>query len=405
MYTQFSKYYRDFALNNKSTLRIPRKPGELIEVDWAGDTAQIRNSVSGEIVEAYLFVATLPYSRYSYIEAFLTMDIRSWITGHVNAFDHFGGVSKTLVPDNLKTGVTKPDRYDPIINKTYDDMAKHYNTVVIPARVRKPKDKPSVESEVRVTANKIVAAIRNQTFFSLSELNFEIHSKLEEYSHAPFQKREGDRFSVFLSEEKEYLNPLPNSRFEICEWKIATVNFNYHVSVDKMNYSVPYEYIKKKVDVRIGTRSIEIFYKNLRIASHPRLFGAIGQYHTNVEHMPEKHKYYVEWSAERFLICASKIGPNTRRVIQGIFDGLQIEQQGFKSCMGILKLADQYSLLRLESACERALSITSRPSYKMIKMILKNNQDKLTKESAPFEASGDQPKGFTRGANYYGGKP
>ena len=402
MYSQFCKYYREFAKTNKATMHITRKPGELLEVDWAGKTAQIVNGATGEITKAYVFVATLSSSKYSYVEAFLSMKLESWITGHVNAYQYFGGSTKTVVPDNLKAGVTKADKYDPILNKTYNEMAKHYNTVIMPARVKKPKDKPSVEGEVGVISTAIIAALRNHKFFSLSELNEAIQMKLNEHNIAPFQKRSGSRLSAF-KEEKEFLIPLPTQPFEMAEWKVATVAFNYHIQVDKMNYSVPYEYIKQKVDVRMTNTTVEVFYKNLRIASHPRLRGMPYKYHTNKEHMPEAHKAYVAWDSARFLKWANSVGPNTRNVIQGILDSYEIEQQGYKTCMGILKLADTYSLTRLEAACEKALVITHCPSCKHIRLILQNSQDKVQNEDINEPSESNPKAGFTRGSSYYGG--
>ena len=268
--------------------------------------------------------------------------------------------------------------------------------------MRKPKDKASVEGEVGVVSTNILAALRNQKIFSLLELNQAIHAKLNEHNIAPFQKRAGSRLSAF-SEEKEYLIPLPKHKFELAEWKVATVQFNYHVTVGKMNYSVPYEYIKQKVDIRITKNTIEVFYKNMRIASHPRLNGIPGKYHTNVEHMPEAHRAYVEWNATRFLNWASTIGPNTRTVIQSIFDRYEIKQHGYKACMGILKLADKHGFGKLEKACEKALGFTPRPSYKSINLILQNTPDSTTNETTD-ELSEVNPKaGFIRGADYYGG--
>ena len=402
MYTQFCKYYKDFAQTHKATMHIERKPGEVMEVDWAGQTAQIANGATGELTKAYIFVATLISSKYSYVEAFVSMNQEAWITGHVNAFEYFGGVAKTIVPDNLKTGVIKADKYDPLINKTYNDLAKHYSTIIIPTRVRKPKDKASVEGEVGVISTKILASLRNHKFFSLKELNEAIHIKLNAHNIAPFQKRSGSRLSAF-SYEKEFLIPLPTHKFEMAEWRIATVQFNYHITVDKMNYSVPHEYIKQKVDVRITRNAIEIFYKNIRIASHPRLHGIPGKYHTNEEHMPDAHKAYIQWDSARFLKWASTIGSNTKAVIQSIFDSYQIEQHGYKSCMGILKLADKHGLRNLEMACEKALGFTPRPSYKSIKLIIQNIPHNDPNETNDEPSEVNQKAGFTRGSTYYGG--
>lgn len=402
MYTSFCNAYRSYVVTNKATMRIHRKPSEKLEVDWTGTTAHIINNITGEVIKAYVFVATLPYSGYSYVEAFLNMKSENWITAHVNAYKYFGGVTKILVPDNLRTGVTKIDKYNgPVINKVYQEMAEHYDTVVIPARVRSPRDKGSVEGNVGVISTWILAALRNQQFFSIYELNLAIKEKLEEFNQKPFQKKEGCRESVFLNEEKITLTPLPSKAFELSSWKIATVQFNYHITVDKMHYSVPYEYIKHKVDVRLTNNIVEVFYKGNRIASHPRLTGRIGQYKTLPDHMPDNHKRYLEWNGDRFISWAESIGPNTKIVIQAILASHKIEQQGYKACMGLLKSADKYSVKRLEAACERALMYSPQPTYRSVSTILKTGADKATKETTRESSS---KHGYKRGSDYYKGK-
>ena len=404
MYTQFCKMYRDYANTTKATMHINRKPGEILEVDWAGNTAAIIDNTTGELIDAYVFVASLSCSSYSYVEAFLSMNMESWITAHVNAYKFFGGVTRILVPDNLKTGVDRVSWHNPVINKTYHDMAEHYETAVIPARVRRPKDKPNAEGTVGIISTWITAALRNQEFFSLSELNGAIRNKLDEFNRKPFQKKPGSRMSVFLEEEKTALMPLPAAPYELATWKIATVQFNYHISVDKMHYSVPYEYIKHKVDVRITRNVVEIFFNNHRIASHTRLNGREGQYSSIIEHMPEDHKQYTSWNSERFISWAQKIGPNTNITVKAILSSHRVEQQGYKACMALLKLADKYSVIRLESACTKALSYTPNPSYKSIQTILKTGSDKaLTEEPTSTVKNTSANFGFTRGADYYGG--
>jgi transposase len=407
-YTQYCNYYRKFAATTKATMHIQRKPGEQMEVDWAGQTAMLVDSETGELIPVYIFVCALSCSQYAYVEGFLSQNQESWIAAHNNASAHFGGVTKILVPDNLKTGVEQSSWYTPVINKTYHEMAEHYGTAVVPARVRKPKDKPSAEGTVGNISTWILAAIRNQTFFSLTELNAAIAEKLDTFNRRPFQKKPGSRLSTFLDEEKHTLLPLPVSLYECALWKVATVQFNYHIAVDKMHYSVPYEYIKHKVDVRVTKGTIEVFYNHHRICSHPRLYGRSGQYHTMSDHMPDKHKQYVEWNTERFISWAKQVGPYTTVAVQAILAGYRVEQQGYKACMGVLKLADRYSLIRLEAACEKALSYTPNPSYKHISTILKSGQDTISTESLPKEiqstSNSAQQHGFTRGAAYYGRK-
>ena len=318
MYTQYCNYYRKFATTTKATMHIKRKSGEQLEVDWAGQTASIVDRDTGEPIPVSVFVAALSSSQYAYVEGFLSQNQESWISAHVNAFIFYDGVPKILVPDNLKTGVEKSSWHTPVINKTYHEMAEHYGTAVIPARVRKPKDKPNAEGAVGIISTWIIAALRNQTFFTLADINESILSKLHEFNNRPFQKKPGSRLSTFLEEEKYALQPLPASAYELATWKIATVQFNYHISVGNMHYSVPYEYIKHKVDVRITKGVIEVFYNNHRVCSHPRLYGRPGQYSTIEDHMPEKHKQFTQWNVERFLSWAQNVGPSTTTVIKAI---------------------------------------------------------------------------------------
>lgn len=399
MYSRFCYYLQEDEEKHRATMHIPRKPGEQIEVDWAGDPATITNPFTGEITKVPVFVGVLNYSQYPYVEAFKDMQEASWIAAHVHMYEYFGGVSTILVPDNCSTAVVHTnDWYDQKLNRTYRDMAEHYGTAIIPARVRKPKDKPSAEGTVGHISTWIIAALRNEQFFSLGELNKAIREKLNELIEKPFQKREGSRKSLFLGEEKPYLAPLPATRFELTEWRTATVQFNYHIAVDYMYYSVPYQYIKKKVDVKTSSSTIEIFYSNERIASHVRLYGTSGQYSTNAEHMPPDHQKFLEWNAKRFRSWANKIGPNTFKVIDALLKSREIEQQSYRSCMGILKLSEKYSEIVLETACMKALSYTPNPSYKSIKNLV------VTQELIHMEVKDESEKyGLTRGAKYYGG--
>jgi len=344
----------------------------------------------------------LSSSKYAYVEAFLSQDLESWIAAHVNMYRFFGGATRILTPDNLKTGVDKASWYSPIINKSYHELAEHYGTAVIPARVRKPKDKPNVEGSVKVVSTWIIAALRNQQFFSISELNQAIREKLRVFNEKPFQKSPGSRLSVFLDEEQARLLPLPAAPYELATWKIATVQFNYHVSVEKMFYSVPCEYIKYKIEVRLTRNVVEVFFNQQRICSHVRLHGKIGQYSTVTAHMPDDHKEYTKWNAERFVDWANGIGANTAITVKAILASHKIEQQGYRSCMGLLKLADKYSVNRLEAACCKALSYTPRPGYQNVKTILKTGQDKVGCEPTPVSTSDSAKHGFTRGAEYYG---
>jgi len=402
MYSQFCYHYQEYTAKNKATLHVYHKPGDRMEVDWAGDTAFILDNITGKPIPVYVFVAVLPCSGYAYAEGFLSMNLESWITAHVHAYEFFTGATRILTPDNLKTGVQKADWYSPVINKTYHEMAEYYGTAVIPAGVRRPREKALVERTVGMLSTWITAALRNRQFFSLFELNQAMRRKLEDFNKKPFQKQTGCRESAFI-EERPFLIPLPGKPFELSTWKTATVQFNYHIAVDKMYYSVPYEYIKYKVDVRLTASMVEVFYQNARIASHKRLYGHPGQYGTVIEHMPEKHRQYTQWNAERFVRWASGIGPCTERAVKAIIASRKVEEQSYKTCVALLKLADTYSVTRLEAACEKALSYTATPSFRSIRTILKTGSDRLKPETIPADALADTAFAFVRGEAYYGG--
>ena len=404
MYSQFCYHIQQDEQKRRASMHINRKPGEQVEVDWAGDPAHIIDPDTGELTEASIFVAALSYSQYAYVEAFMNEKQQAWITAHIHMYDYYKGVSKILVPDNCKTAVNhNKDWYTPKLNTTYHEMAEHYGTAIIPARVRKPKDKPNAEGIVGNISTWIVAALRNEQFFSLAELNASVREKLEEFNKRDFQKKEGSRSSLFHNEEFPFLLPLPATPYELADWKQATVQFNYHISIEGMLYSVPYEYIKRKVDVRITEKIMEVFYNHNRIASHKRLFGRKGQYSTIVEHMPPDHQQYLEWNGNRFRKWAELIGPNTHKTVDAILTSKRVEQQTYKSCMGLLKLVDRYSAGRLEAACEKALTFTASPSYKSIKNILvagTTKEDASIAETKPVK----NIYGITRGSNYYGGR-
>lgn len=402
MYTQFCHYIQQDEQKRRATMHISRKPGEQVEVDWAGDPAHITDPDTGEVIDAYLFVGVMSYSQYAYVEAFINEKQQAWITAHVHMYEYFGGVAKILVPDNCKTAVVHAGGwYNQQVNTVYHEMAEHYSAAIIPARIRKPKDKPNVENSVGNISTWITAALRNEQFFSLAELNSAIREKLKVFNARLFQKKEGSRLSLFRDEELPLLAPLPATPYELAEWKQATVQFNYHISLHGMLYSIPYEYIKRKVDVRITDKTLEVFYNHNRIASHCRLYGRQGQYSTIVEHMPEDHQKYLEWNGERFRKWADRIGSNIYQVVNAMLSSKRVEQQAYKSCMGLLKLADKYSVERLEAACLKALSYTATPSYKSIKNILTTGQDKSQIQLSKAEATHNN-YGLTRGAGYYG---
>ncbi len=295
----------------------------------------------------------------------------------------------------------KPSWYSPVINRTYHELAEHYGTAVIPARVRAPKDKAAVEGSVGSVSTWIIAALRNQQFFLLPELNVAIREKLKAFNARPFQKKPGSRQSVFLEEEKGFLLPLPEKPYELAMWRTATVAFNYCVQVDRNFYSVPYAYIKQRVDVRLTRSIVEVFFQGNRICSHPRISSQSGQYSIVTDHMPDGHKKYLEWNGDRFVAWAAKVGPSAEVVVRGILSSFSVEQRGYRQCMALLKLGDKYSVSRLESACQRALTYTPRPGFKSIQSILATGQDRLRQEEFPEQKQTDGHS-FTRGSAYYG---
>ena len=405
MYSQFCEYIHRDEQKRRATMHIPRKPGQQVEVDWAGDPAHIIDPDTGEITDCWLFIGVMTYSQYTFVEAFMNERTGNWIKAHSHMYEFFGGVAPILVSDNCTTAVDhkKSDWYTSVLNRTYHEMAEHYNVAVLPARVRHPKDKPNAEGSTGKISTWITAALRDEQFFSLAELNDAIRKKLKAFNARQFQKKECSRLGLFLGEEQPLLAPLPATPFELAEWRQATVQFNYHIAVDGMYYSVPHQYIKDKVDVRVTDTTIEVFHNHDRIASHRRLYGRKGQYSTVTEHMPADHQKYLDWNGDRFRRWADQIGPNTRKVVDAILTSGRVEQQSYRSCMGLLRLADKYTSQRLEKACERALSYSARPSYKSIKNLLTAMEQNPDAGLVPGTDDPIKPRGITRGARYYGG--
>lgn len=401
MYSQFCHYILADEQKHRATMHIARKPGEQVEVDWAGDTASLIDPDTGEITKAFIFVGVMTYSQYVYAEAFVSEKQQARITAHVHMYEYFGGVARILVPDNCKTAVVQTGKwYDQRLNTVYHEMAEHYGTAILPARVRTPRDKAVAEGSVRNISTWITAALRNEQFFSLYELNRAIIEKLSSFNAKPFQKKGGSRLSIFRGEELPLLEPLPEIGYELAQWKTATVQFNYHISFEGNLYSVPYEYIKRKVQVRATESVIEIYSDHQRIASHRRLYGRKGQYATITQHMPEDHQKYLEYNGDRFRRWAEKIGTHTHQCVDAILKSSRVEQQTYRSCMGLLKMAERYSDAKLEAACKKALGYTAAPSYKSIKNILVTAMDKANEATVKEEFS-PNPHGITRGADYY----
>lgn len=397
-YSFFNEQYRRWVRATGATMRIVRNPGESIEVDWAGDAMSFADPVNGEPTSAWLFVAAVSYSAYSYVEAFTDMTLPSWIDAHVHAFEYFGGVGRLLIPDNLRTGVSRSDRYEPVLNPAYARLAEHYGTAIIPARVKTPRDKPVVEGSVRFVANQVAAVLRNRRFVGLAELNEAIFDEVAVINARPFQKREDSRRIVFCRDEKPLLTPLPAVAFELADLRKAKAGPNYHVQVDKNFYSVPHALIGRSLDVRITSHLVEVFDGADRVASHARLKAVRGRYCTITAHMPEAHRSrLIDWTPERFMAWAATIGPNTAAAIEGILASRKIVEQSFRSCLGVMSLAKKPGgMTRLEDTCARALAASPRPSYTLIKKLWAGWQPS---EPAPPPSLGEA--GFVRGPGYY----
>jgi transposase len=397
-YSQFCHLYRQWAKRVDPVMRQEHRAGEKLFVDYAGQTVPVYDLHTNQMREAQIFVAVLGASNYTYAEATWTQSLPDWIGSHSRAFIFFAGVPRVLVPDNLKAGVKKASFYEPDINPTYLDLANHYGTVVIPARVGKPKDKAKVETGVQIVERWILARLRNRQFFSLRQLNQAIAELLEDLNNKPFQKLPGSRKSAFESMDRPALNPLPSQPYQFAEWKKATVNVDYHIEVDRHYYSVPHALIKKKIDVRITNNTIECFYKSNRVASHIRSSNK-GRHSTVKEHMPKSHQMWAAWTPQRFIRWAAKIGPHTQSLIENVLNSRAHPQQGFRSCLGILRLAKSYGDDRLDAACRRAVTIGGT-SYRSVQSILKHNLDQ---KPLPDQSSESPPIEHVniRGARYY----
>lgn len=397
-YSQFCELYRTWAGTVDLPMRQTHKAGEKLFVDYAGQTMSVVDRATGEIKQAQIFVACSGASNYTYAEATWTQTLPDWIASHVRTFAFMDGIHELIVPDNLLSGVSKACRYDPDINPTYHEMARHYGTAILPARVRRPKDKAKVEAGVLGTERQILARLRNRTFFSLAELNQAIRALLTEYNNRPFQKLPGSRRSVFQTLDQPALKVLPDQPYEYAEWKKATVNIDYHIELERHYYSVPYQLVRQKVDVRWTNTTVECFHNGQRVASHRRSDRA-GRHTTITEHMPKAHQEYAAWTPERLVRWADKSGQATRGVVEQIMASRSHPQQGFRSCLGIMRLGKRYGFDRLEAACARALRINAS-SYKSIASILKHGLDKQPLPSPPSPPPAIEHANV-RGAAYY----
>jgi transposase len=402
-YSQFCRRYEKWrvATGKEVVMVREREPGRELFVDWMGDTLYcVTDPGTGEIHKAHFFVATLGDSSYPYVEAFLDEKLDNWLLAHVHAFEWIGGVPRVIVPDNLKSAVTKPNYYDPKLNPAYWELAKHYGVAVIPARIRKPKDKGAVESSIGWLETWLLEWLRGKQFFSFEELNCAIRERLRELAVRPFQKRPGSREEVFTCVDKPALRPLPQARYEHVDWALRRVPDNYHVEYDGFYYSVPYTIHKQQVTLRASGTAVEIINDNReRVALHTRCYCG-SRYVTVRGHMPKNHQYQHDrdrFDAARYRQWAVNIGEHTSAVIETMLTAQHVEETAYRSCMGVLQMTKTYGVERLEAACQKARAMNSC-TYTTIKNILKNAQDTVQvpapRKPTPVHENLRGPKSF-----------
>lgn len=396
-YSAFCLHYRAFAQRLPVTLRQSHAPGERLFVDYGGQTVPVIDAITGEEHRAQIFVAVLGASNYTFVEATWSQGLADWLGSHARCLEFLGGVPELLVPDNLKSAVKSPSRYEPDLNPSYAELAAHYGVTVLPARVRKPRDKAKVEAGVLLAQRWILARLRHQRFFGLDELNRAIRPLLAELNRRPFKRLPGSRQSAFETVDRPALKPLPPTRYEFAEWKRATVGIDYHVELERHYYSVPYRYARQPVDVRFTAATVEIFHHGERLASHPRS-RLPGRHTTAAAHLAPAHQAVAGWNAPRFLDWAARIGPHTQTAIERVLQARSHPQQGYRTALGILRLAKAYGNGRLEAACQRAARLRAI-SYRSLASILKHGLDRQT--ATPAQASLPLHHANVRGPAYY----
>ncbi|MCO5297061.1 MAG: IS21 family transposase [Fimbriimonadaceae bacterium] len=395
-YSQFCELYGRWKKTLNPTMRQSHEAGEGY-VDYAGLTMSVVDPSTGEVREAQIFVYTLAASNYIYAEAQWTQELANWIGGHIRAFEHFGGVVPLTVPDNLKSGVHKACRYEPDLNPTYLAFAVHCQAAVVPARVRTPRDKAKVETGVQIVERDVLAPLRDQTFIGLAAANDAIRQRLAIVNERTMRHLGQSRRELMDLVDRPALLPLPDRPFEMADWKPAKVAIDYHVEFDHHFYSVPYQLIGKQVEIRAAALTIEVFEGGVRLASHVRSQRR-GGHTTDPAHMPESHRAHAQWTPERFIAWAARIGPQTQAVITELLERRVHPQQAFRSCLGVLRLGDRYTPERLEAACRRAL-VFGLAGYKGVKNILDTGLDAAPLPQPELEPTAAHAN--VRGPDYY----
>jgi transposase len=401
-YSQFCEHYRRWVRRLKPSMRQVHRAGEQVFVDFAGQKAQIVNPDTGEVTAVEIFVGVLGASGLLYAEATRGQDLGSWVAAHVRMLEAYQGCPAIWVPDNLRSAVTSPHRYEPTINRTYSELAQHYGAVVIPARIRRPQDKALAELGVLLAERWVLAALRHHTFFSLADLNTAIRERVHAINARPMKRVGVSRQDLYERLDRPALRPLPTTPFELAEWKLCRVAPDYHVDVDHNLYSVPYPLLHEQVEARLTATTVEVFFQHRRVASHARLIGR-GRPSTQADHMPRAHREHADWTPERLVAWAGQAGPATARVVAEVMARRAHPEQGFRACLGLMRLGRHHGADRLEAACARAERLQAY-SYKTVETILRNGQDRVPLPDAadatrvlPFHPN-------VRGAAYYGRK-
>lgn len=398
-HSQFAHHFQIYRGSTKTSMRFEHKAGDKMFVDFTGKHLYLTDKITGKTSPVEVFAAILPASSYTYVEAVSSQEKHNFISCVENSLWYFGGVPRAIVPDCLKSAVTKGCKYEPEINRDFLEFAKHYGTAVLPARPHSPKDKAMVEGAVKIIYSWIFAKLRDRTFYTLTELNKAILNLLTEYNSRPMQRLNLSRIDLFNEIEKKELNNLPMELYEPKSYALLTVAFNYHIflSKDRHYYSVPFNYIRKKVEVIYNDKDVEIYYNNIRIASHKRSILANG-YTTLKEHMPPNHRFYSEWNPEKFMSWAAKIGEDTKELINNVIMSKDHPEQAYKVCLGILNLAKSYGESKLNKACKKA-GYFNCYTLKFVKNALENNMLEIDDNNL-FTAQTVVHSNI-RGKNYY----
>lgn len=396
-YSQFCKHYKDYIKLLNPVMRQYHKAGEKTFVDYAGMTMEWIEVATGEIHEAQIFVGCLGASQFIFVEATATQQLQDWIASHIHMFEFFGGVSDMVVPDNLKSGVTKAHRYDPDINPNYQHLCEHYGTAIVPARAATPKDKAKVENAVGIVERQIIAPLRHRTFTSLFEINAALREGGEKLNRQQFQKMKTSRYELFETLDKPALKSLPPTRYQYAQWKKAKVHMDYHIVFEEHFYSVPYQYIRQTIEIRATANVIECFSKQQRIASHMRSYARY-RYTTLETHMPKAHQAQAQYSLNFILENAKKIGEKTITFVNHMLASRAFPQQAYRACYGLIRLGKSYGEARLEKACAKGLLIGA-DRYQHIETMLKNQLEEVPlPENQPIENITHEN---VRGADYY----